>query len=325
MLAAALSGNLTIPHNDAWAMSRITQTFASTGQIRLLNWNHMNLIGQVVMLGPLGSSLVVQQIAVAALSLVCLGCVYRLLALSLTTRDALLGSVLLGVWPGWASLSTSFETDVPTFAATFAALLIGRRALRRDSLTWLTASLLVSFWAVSIREQAIVAPIAVLGYGLITRRSRGRLGARTLGVAAVTGAAVLLVFEVWRWGLPLGQNPAMTAGAVRFAGGLASYASRTYFTLSLLLAPAVLVGAGRHRWVRRDIVALGAGVIVVALAWRCGGVVGRYFEPMGEYDQVLPGTRAVIPHGLWDGLLVLGCVSGALLVPVVRGRWRSVD
>ena len=325
VVVSALSGNLTIPHNDAWSMSRIAQTFATTGRIRLLGWNDMNLIGQVVMLGPLGSSLVAQQLAVAVLSLLCLLCAYRLLAVSLSTKDAFLGTVLLGLMPGWASLSTSFETDVPALAATFATLLLGRRALMRDSVGWLTATVLVSLWAVSIREQAIVAPVAVLIYGWLTRRSRPRLGARTLCLAAVCAAPVLVGFEVWRWGLPLGQNPTPTAGLLQFVGGLFAWGSRTYFTLALVLAPAVLVGAGCHRWVRRDWRALGVGVIVVALAMVCGGVVGHYFEPSGEYSQVLRGARVVIPNAVWDPLLALGCVSGVLLIPVACGRWRSVD
>ncbi|MGH3599405.1 MAG: glycosyltransferase family 39 protein [Pseudonocardiaceae bacterium] len=325
VVVGALSGNLTIPHNDAWSMSRITATFAGTGQIRLLGWNDMNLIGQVVMLGPLGSSLVVQQLAVAVLSVLCLLCAYRLLAVSLTTRNAVLGTVLLGIWPGWASLSTSFETDVPAFAATFAALLLGRRALRRDSAGWLTAALVVSVWAVSIREQAIVAPVAILVYGWLTRRSRQRLGARALCLGTITTAAVLVGFEVWRWGLPLGQNPAPSAGTLRFLGDLVACGSRTYLTLALCLAPAVLVGAARHRWDRRDCSAIGVAVVVVALALLCGGAVGHYLEPSGEYSQVLPGARLVIPHDVWDALVALGCVSGVLLLPVARDRWRSVD
>ena len=325
VVVSALSGNLTIPHNDGWSMSRITQTFARTGQIRLLNWNDMNLVGQVVMLGPLGSSLVVQQLAVAALSLLCLFCCYRLLAVSLTTRDAALGTLLLGVWPGWASLSTSFMTDVPTFAAMFAALLLGRRALMRDSLGWLTLALLVSLWAVSIREQAIVAPVAIIAFGWLTRRSRRRLGARELLLAGVTAAVILVGLEVWRWGLPAGQNPILTTGLARFLGDTVTWSSRMYFTLALALAPAVLLGAGRHRWVRRDFGAVGLGVILVAVALVAGGVVGRYLDPSGQYFQVLPGARVVIPRGVWDAALALGVLSGGLLIPVARERWRSVD
>jgi hypothetical protein len=118
-----------------------------------------------------------------------------------------------------------------TFAATFAALLVGARALRRDSVGSLTAALLVSFWAVSIREQAIVAPVAILAYGWLTRQSRRRLRAGNLFLAAVVGAALVAGFEVWRWGLPLGQDPAPTAGLIRFSGGLFSWGARTYFTL----------------------------------------------------------------------------------------------
>ena len=63
LLVAAITGNLAISHNDSWAYSRIAQTLWDTGHLRLLNWNDMTLIGQVVMIGPLGSSIIAQQAA----------------------------------------------------------------------------------------------------------------------------------------------------------------------------------------------------------------------------------------------------------------------
>src|SRR5579884_3238448 len=65
VVVAAATGNLSIPHNDAWSYSRIAQTFGRTGHIRLLDWNRSALVGQFVVLGPLASSIVVTAVETA--------------------------------------------------------------------------------------------------------------------------------------------------------------------------------------------------------------------------------------------------------------------
>lgn len=89
---AAVTGALSIPHNDAWSHARIARTFAETGQIRLVGWNRSALIGQVVVLGPLGGSVVAQHLFAVACGA---------LALVLTYLLANLGRALEGRCSPW--------------------------------------------------------------------------------------------------------------------------------------------------------------------------------------------------------------------------------
>src|SRR5436305_13929403 len=68
MLLAVFTGSLAIPHNDAWAYSLIAEHYARSGSIQLVGWNRAALVGQIVVLGPLGGSIVVQNLFVAVLA-----------------------------------------------------------------------------------------------------------------------------------------------------------------------------------------------------------------------------------------------------------------
>ena len=54
MLARA-TGSLAIPHNDAWAYSRIAESYAAGQGLHLLSWNRVFLVGQIAVLGRTGS------------------------------------------------------------------------------------------------------------------------------------------------------------------------------------------------------------------------------------------------------------------------------
>jgi hypothetical protein len=137
---AAAGGGLSIPHNDAWSYSRIAQTFARSGHIRLLGWNRSALFGQFLVLGPAARWLVVQQLLVALLAGAGLLACYDLLVPSVGRRRAAFAALLTAAWPGFGLLATSFMADVPAMAAMLGCLALGRRALRRGSPGLLVAS-----------------------------------------------------------------------------------------------------------------------------------------------------------------------------------------
>lgn len=76
---AAATGSLSIPHNDGWSHSKIAQVFATTYHFELLGWNRTALVGQVVVLGPLGRSIIAQQLFVACLAVLALVATYLFL------------------------------------------------------------------------------------------------------------------------------------------------------------------------------------------------------------------------------------------------------
>lgn len=325
VVVAALTGNLAIPHNDSWSQSLITRTFADTGQLRLVNWNDMTLIGQVVMLGPLGSSIVIQNLAVALLSLATLYLAYRLIGMSTSTTAALFGTLVLAIWPGWASLSSSFMTDIPAFAGSFGALCCAQLAFRRDSRSWLAAAMIVGFWAVTVREQAIAAPLAIVASGAVTNRRRARTGLLTLGACSVLFIAGLGAFIDWRDAMPHGQNPhpVFTEYSIRFA--IEQSVPAAYVTLAFALSPVILLTARPRRWTTAS---AAAAVFTVLVAWfgiRYGDFIGNYLQRSGEYSAVLPGKRVVFGRPFWDLCLLGAAASSVLLSGELVARWRRAD
>ena len=82
-LVALLSGNLVIPHNDAWSHSKIGQIFGQTGEFQLQSWNGSALVGQIVILGPYASSIFIQQTFVTLMTVLSLLAVRSILKESL--------------------------------------------------------------------------------------------------------------------------------------------------------------------------------------------------------------------------------------------------
>jgi 4-amino-4-deoxy-L-arabinose transferase-like glycosyltransferase len=332
LAVAAITGNLAIPHNDSWAASKIAETFANTGTIKLVNWNEMSLIGQVVMLGPLGSSIVNQQIAVAVLALVLLFCAYDLVRPSLPTKYAGFATLLFAIWPGFALLATSFMTDVPQMAATFGSLCVGRYALKRDSPRLFYLSLLIAFWGTTIREEAILAPVAVIIYGFFTDTTRTRLKRRQLLTAAGGFVLLLLIFLGWRSGLPQANNPPVLLGAVyKVLIRVKDITPKLYYTLALGISPAVFLTARPMRWSKTS---WWVAALVLLEAYNFGLTTtgnafftGNYLTSNGAYAAVLSGIRSVFGPAPMIALVDIAAISGALLAGTLaeRWRWRRVD
>lgn len=83
---AAATGSLAKPHNDGWAYSLIAERFARTGIITLVSWNHPFSVGQEVLLGPPGRSIVPQQLLVVVLAAAGLVATFLLLRTTLSPR-----------------------------------------------------------------------------------------------------------------------------------------------------------------------------------------------------------------------------------------------
>ncbi|HPE12028.1 MAG TPA: hypothetical protein PL091_05975 [Actinomycetota bacterium] len=212
-LPAALLGSLQIPHNDGWAYSRIAQTLADTGRIELVGWNRPALVGHVLLLvpGTFVGAVTGQHLIVLVLAATLLAATYDLVAGQHGWRWGVLATATMACYPGLPLLATSTMTDVPAVAGSTAALALGARGLHMRegssaALLLLSAATLLGFWGLTVREQAIAAPVAVLLVALWTwRRSRSRgfwAAAGLLGGLAVATAA----FEYWRRGLP-GDDP----------------------------------------------------------------------------------------------------------------------
>jgi hypothetical protein len=324
LVLAVSTGSIAIPHNDAWSHSRVAQNFATTGRIELLGWNRTALAGQVVILGPLGRSIVAQQLFVAGLSLVALTATYLYLRARVSDGRALLGTAIVGAVPEFGLLSTSYMSDLPAFAGMMVCLSLADRAFRSRSIVWLIAATSIGVWAFTVREQAVAAPAAVVLAAAWTWSGRRRLGAIGVGVAVVAAAAV---FEIWRRSLPFGDSPMLNFDP----GHMLAIASGASFTMALYLAPAIFLIARPAGWnphVRAFAITVLAGALTCArVTWHITGSVflGNYLDRHGAYSAAAMGTRDVLPSIVWMALVIIAFASLALLAGTVLDADLRID
>jgi len=322
---AAGAGGWGIPHNDDWALLRIALHLADTGSFRLLGFDRAALAGQAVpaagvAAGTGGGVRTLQALDLAAAA-AALALAYCLLRRFLGPGRAALGAaVLLGTPELWL-LSTSFMTDALAAALTLGSLLLGVVALQgpgRATVPFLGA-LLLGFWAFTVREAAIAAPVAVLLAAVRPRSPGLRRPARA--AAVVLGAAVL-AFEVWRRSLPHGDQPHVTLDA----GATAAHVLEALLWAGLVLAPVTLCWGARWRSRRTWLLIGAAGVLagVLRLALHRPFFPANYLSRRGGYVSAGLGTRAaLVPAELWVAVCAVAVVSAGVLLARVGNRGRS--
>lgn len=200
-------------------------------------------------------------------------------------------------------------TDVPALCAASICLTLGERARRSSSTALLLLSVVVGLWGSTIRDQAVVAPVAVLLVRLGTARSRTHL-LRLLVVAGGAGA-LFLHFEMWRRSLPNGMNPEIKISA----GFGVQSAISAGLTVSLWLLPALALAVRPRGWSRP---VAGASLFVGAsllILWTLRGFAnqfqGNYFHPLGAYPEFV--GHAVIPNSVVTIVNAAAILSAALL------------
>ncbi len=322
---AALGGAAGVPRTDDWAFARVAFDWAHTGHLRLVGWGQMSLVGLAAWALPWIKALGAHQWVVdtAGASLVAAGLVaaHRLARTTLDDRAASIAVLCVVVCPGFLRDATTFMTDGPALALTTICLLAGVRASRADGAArarWLLIALAFGFWAFTVRELAIAAPLALLGVELFARRSRRAL---VLSAGAALGVASVIFF-VWRHGLP-GQQPYWGTPPAFVVVELLVNAA---FTVALGLVPALAYRApvwwrARARAARAIGMAMGGVLALVPIAyarWSWGGgyrwLLGDYLDPRGiNADKLLAGSRPVVlPAAVYALLTILAI--GALII-----------
>jgi hypothetical protein len=220
-------------------------------------------------------------------------------------------------------------TDVPTFTFTVLTLTVGVAALKHRPVSTglLGACLALGFVAFSIRQYALVVPIAVAVVAATVLAAEG--DRRRLRIVGIQTAVLLMcsaVLFLWWRRLPgsLALSPVVpTPHTVRT---LVDKGTNLVRLLGLLVVPAVVL-AGPVRILRR------ARAAAPRLTWVLGGAaalvlagiylhvpqrpfVGNYVTRDGTLStDVLPGVRPnVMPSAAFDLLVLLGSVSAVLLV-----------
>jgi hypothetical protein len=325
LLVGAVAGSLDIPRNDDWSYRRIAVEFARTGRLVLDGASQTMLVGQLVVALPFlwlsglesWAFIVIGVIFATGLTITA----YVLARCLLPPRLAVIPALSLALFPGYLAYATSFMTDVPAMAALFACLALGMVALERRPVPigWLVASVVVGFYAFSIRDFAVAAPASVLVAAILAEPRR----ARPWLVGAVIACCCVGLY-VWRATLP---------------GQLGDVVPRQDLTDGLSIAsvafvalPAAIVGAARWRghWRWSD-VTVGAlvGLILV-------GIVLIEWDGKPTFPQVLlenltsqwgvpaqgyliGGRPILIPDPAWTAVNLLALGSTVLVLAIGAG------
>lgn len=330
VLAARHFGVFGIPRNgDDWSYLLTLFRFAHHGGFNGNGWASMNLVGQVVLATPavlvLGDRIGGAQVVIASLGVVGLAAVYDLAKSFTTPARSLFVASIVALGPMWATYAVSFMTDVPFLALMAVCLAFGGRGVRASGvrLPVVAVSLLVGLVAFSIREYAVVAPVAVLAVAAWqdTAGRRRRLVAWVL--AALAFAAVALAFEAWRHTLPGWSDlqPARpTAAAVKPALHLLLQLA---MSAGLAIAPVVVLGGPvarlRRAWSTNR---LAVAAVVVGLVAAFGSEIARhrhdglffwipFLMPLRLAGQA---SRPVVPVDVMLLLAVVGAAAVTLLV-----------
>jgi len=329
---AGVAGAAGIARTDDWAFSRVAFALHRTGSIHLVGWGPMTLVGLAAWAQPwlwlLGDRTWVLDLSVAALAVVGFVAAHRLARTLLAPGVAAVAVAGLVAFPGVVRDATTFMTDGPALALQAVVLALGAASLRATGSrahTLRLAALAVGWWAFSVRELAIAAPVAVL----LAWWARGE---RRVRVEALALAAASLALWSWRQSLPGNQpyagRPPLAIVVTLVASGL--------LTASLGLAPIVAWTAPRwwhprRRGARIAGMAVGAllaglGPLVAALRHqRLWWFVGDYLQANGmNGDKLALGHRPmVLPAGVWDLLVVLAIASLVVTAGLV-GEWLAL-
>jgi hypothetical protein len=338
------------PLDDDWTYANSVQILVQQGRLDLV-FAAVPLVAQVAWGAlfslPLGFSFTALRVAGWVLGAIGLVATYGLLRSVAAAppsgqsagRLPLLGGLVLAVNPLYLTLALTFMTDVPSLAASVAALTALGTGLATGSRRITIGGGALLFLALLIRQPAI-AVAAGIGLAWIATR---RLGIRALAIGAAAPLASLALLIGYEYvirrtiGLPplYGHpyDPITEAAsiepialvAVERLGLVALYLGLFTLPMSLVAAGAIWPTASTNA--RQSAVVLaggGAAAVVVLLA---GGPV----HPLGNvgYDLGLgpPLLRDVyllgLPHlpaappGFWNLVAGIAAVGSALLIWVV--------
>jgi hypothetical protein len=206
-------------------------------------------------------------------------------------------------------------------------LALGARAVRRDgiNMAMFFASLCVGFVAFTVREYALVAPLAVgftalwSGRGWDARRHHQIVSALA---GLVTLAAVIVA---WRRTLPGFENFTLAAPTVDSVDATARSAVESALLLGLLVSPAVLLAGplrlARAAWARARWVTLVAGLYSLVLLARdyllpshTPGFLSLDSTILNQWTLGVRSRPVLVPDSLLKPLALLGLLSLIVLL-----------
>lgn len=349
LAVASHYGALGVPRSDDWSYALSLFRWVDTGHLGFNHWVSMTLLGQLVISVPVvevfGRSFWVLQVATALFGF---GGLLAIVAVGRRVGPRGGGALLVGttvaIGPLWATLTTTYMTDVPSLVSQMVALAFAARAFGpRLRPGWFVGALAVGVFSFSIRQYGIVTVLAIVVVGCgLARSGRGSLRfVVTAGVFAL-GACAVILFLWTRVPDPLTVEPS-TPSPGTLSTTLVTMAG--FARLTALLVLPVLVASGPVRIVRAAWAAsrvVTSMVVAGVLSWLVityarsprAPFVGNYVDRVGTLsNDVGAGSRPdVMPHALFQGLVVMASIAAIVLVlAAVPGvlanveRWRRGD
>ena len=333
---AAAAGAIGLPTIDDWVYMRGAENLYRNGSLDMPGHTSA-AIGQLVLVQPLlwlsGGSTWAFTAFGLIMTLVGIVATYLLARRFIGTGSAAMVVLLVLAVPGVARLSASYMTDIPAYALIMLCLLLGTRWLQEGQgsrpgeggpgpgeggrLT-LLASLGLGLVAVSIREFAIAAPIAVLAASWSRSRADERVWLTGASTAFLVGAGGVLALAVLAPG----------RGSVVASDVLAPliFLPAAFVSLAAMLMPVLVLAIGRRMsTLSQPQLLLAAGLVlflfVPPLGDRPGGG-GNLWTPVGVLgDGVLFGARPVVlDASVWALSKDLAAFATMLMLALVM-RW----
>jgi 4-amino-4-deoxy-L-arabinose transferase-like glycosyltransferase len=313
---AAAAGAIGVPTLDDWVYTRAAETLYRTGTVSVA-MHSAAFLGQLLLVQPFmwlfGGGPWAFPLFGLLMTAIGIATTYLLARQFLRASSAVLVVVLVIAFPGFGREATSFLTDVPAFTFEMLCLLFGVRWLREGrSRSTLIVAVGMGLAAVSIREFAIAAPVAILIAAWARSRPSDRPWLLVLSfLTAVSGAIIVLGSSL----------------ADRVAPGTAEHSlslvSAAFATSAAVLLPAALVRTSRSLNIlsaRHLIVA--AGVVCIAVA---EPMVGNIWTSRGVGEQLLlAGDRGPIfgesAWALFQHVAIFAAILLAALIFVYAER-----
>ena len=332
-ILAVAARSTDVARTDDWGFAREALSLHRTGSFHFINWGPMTVVGQLLWAQPFlavfGEHQWVLDVSVSVLVAFGIAAAYLLARTRLGVGRSLLVVGMLAAFPGVVRDASTFNTDPPSMSLQLICLALGAAALtgsgrRRAAL--FAAALLAGFWAFSIRELTLAAPLVVIVTMLsVERGTRRRWTLIGSGVFAVACAVL------WQW-------HRLQPNIERYHGNRDLTRSgllivTMLITVSLVLAPAVVLSLPRwwrpaHRRSRLIGAAIGAFVLLLAplLAADLGvanrWLMGDYLEPIGiNGNKLALGVRPVVLPTVWWHVIIGVAMASTVVCGALLTEW----
>jgi hypothetical protein len=329
------------PMMDDWIYHRIVAIWISEGRLALPEVTQMVVLGHIalgVAIGRVaGLSFEALRLAMLVVGWAGIVAVYAACrALGGTSGIAALAAAAMLVNPVYLTMSATFMTDLPFFVLSTAALIAYVRALREPCWSAVLAGTVLSAAAATIRQPALILPVAFM----VATALRHRLDRRTLVLALAPFAVVAALLAALPalldaagllprdYNLPMRElTRNLRAPSAEWLTFAAKRSLNIGFHLGWFVLPFALLAGG---WTRRRLLTAALIAATIAVAVLATGKVAPWGSSLlydfgigsvSLHDVTVLGLPH-LPRAPWLFWLVLTVSSGAA-VATLASQWGA--